>query len=573
MRLLPYLEMLASGAIQKAHGVAAPALLRPADPAHGDYQVNGLMALAKQLGKAPRELAQPVAELLGGLSEIAEATVAGPGFINLRLSLPWLNGVLGEMAGDLARDGVPEATAKQRVVVDFSSPNIAKEMHVGHVRSTILGDSLSRLLRFLGHEVLSDNHVGDWGTGFGLLIVGMRRFGDESKLSSSPVQELERLYREATAAAKTDPTVQEQARAELAKLQQGDAENLALWRRFVDATRVELDKIYERLGVKFDLWRGESAYEPMLPGVIELLLERGLAREDDGALCVFFEDDPLLSKVKTPFIVKKRDGAYLYSTTDIATVLYRRDELRTERALYVVDQRQKLHFQQLFATMRKLGVEMQLQHVGFGSILGTDGKPLKSRAGDVIKLAALLDEAQERAAALFQAEGIEIESERRDELARTVGIGAVKYADLSQSRESDYRFDWDKLITLKGNSGPYLQYAHARIQAIFRKGDVTPEALVAQHGLLLTHEAEIALGKQLLRFPDALYEAADGLLPHLICDHLYSLSRVFSSFYEQCPVLKAEGNAQPTRLLLSWLTARQLKRGLELLGIEAPDRM
>ena len=566
-----FLEELASEAIERAHGVRVPAALRPAEAEHGDYQVNGVMALAKQLRKKPRDMAEPVAIALAAHEAIAEAEVAGPGFINLKLDPAWLARELLAVARDGERDGVPQASKRERIVVDFSSPNIAKEMHVGHIRSTILGDAIQRLLRFLGHDVLSDNHVGDFGTQFGMLIVGMRRFGKEAALASNPVQELERVYRLVSAEMGPNPTVAEQARAELKKLQDGDPENVALWRRFVDATRVELDRVYGRLGITFDLWRGESAYEAMLPGVVQQLIERGIAREDAGALCVFFEDDPALGK--SPFIVRKKDGAYLYSTTDIATVLYRKAELGTERSIYVVDQRQKQHFQQLFATVRKLGVEMELEHVGFGSVLGTDGKPLKSRSGDLIKLAALLDEAEERTAALIAQEGIEVERDRKAELVRMVGVGAVKYADLSQNRLTDYRFDWDKLITLKGNSSPYLQYAHARVCSIFRKGDVAVAALAGGGAPQLTEPAEVALGKQLLRFADTVHDAARSSEPHQLCEHLFALAKLFSAFFEQCPVLKAEEPQRHSRLLLCWLTQRQLARGLGLLGIDAPDRM
>jgi arginyl-tRNA synthetase len=572
MRLWPYLEQLAAQAIEQAHGVAAPALMRPADPANGDYQVNGVMGLAKQLGRPPRELAQPVADALAKAEAVAAAEVAGPGFINLRLSLPWLGRALSELARDTERDGVPRVERPRKTVLDYSSPNIAKEMHVGHLRSTIIGDALYRLMHFLGHEVVRDNHIGDYGTQFGMLIVGMRAFGSEATLEQAPLQELDRVYKLANARAEQDPAFAAQARSELAKLQAGDPQNRALWQRLVDTTRRELDKLYARLGVEFDLWRGESAYEERLPGVIALLLERGIAREDQGAICVFFDEDGAPGKSLPPFIVRKQDGASLYSTTDIAAVLQRQQE-GFERAVYVVDQRQKLHFQQLFATVRRLGVEMELEHVGFGAVLGKDGKPLKARAGEVIKLSALLDEAEERAAKLIAEEGLASELERKQELARSVGIGAVKYADLSQNRASDYRFDWDKLISLKGNSGPYLQYAHARIGAIFRKGELDPAALATEQPLLLEHEAECALGKQLLRFPDVVYEAEATSAPHVLCEHLYALARLFSGFYEQCPVLKAEAESRRTRLLLCWLTARQLQRGLALLGIDAPERM
>jgi arginyl-tRNA synthetase len=573
MLLLAYLEELAAQAIERAHGVKAPALLRPADPVHGDYQVNGVIALAKQQRQNPRELAQKVADVLAGFEPISSAEVAGPGFINLRLSLPWLGRALAEVARDTEREGVPLAERRQKIVVDYSAPNIAKEMHVGHIRSTIIGDSLYRTLGFLGHAVTGDNHVGDWGTQFGLLIVGLRELAPDADLDSAPIEVLERVYKAASAKAKEDPAFAARARAELAKLQKRDPENLAAWQRMIDATKHELDKLYAKLGVRFDLWRGESAYEDMLPEVVKLLLDRGVAKTDQGAVCVFFDDDPELARVKTPFIVQKSDGAFLYSTTDIATVLWRQQHLGTERALYLVGLPQKLHFQQLFSTVRKLGVQMELEHVSFGSVLGKDGKLLRTRAGDSIKLAELLSEAEERATKLIQEEGLEIEAAKVPELARAVGIGAVKYADLSQNRSSDYRFDWDKMISFKGNSGPYLQYAHARIAAIFRKGELNPTAPAEGATLELAHDAEVALGKQLLRFADVVHDAAQNSTPHVICEHLYELARQFSSFYEQCPVLKAEGETQRTRIALCWLTARQLRRGLFLLGIETPERM
>lgn len=571
MLLQGYLDELAGQAIEQAHGVRVPALVRAADPAHGDYQVNGVMGLAKQLGKKPRELAEPVAAALAAHEAVASAEVAGPGFINLKLEPEWLGRALLEVARDAERDGVPVAAKRERIVIDFSSPNIAKEMHVGHIRSTFIGWALDRLLRFVGHDVISDNHIGDYGTQFGLLIVGMRRFGDEAALDAEPVKELERVYRLATTEAKADPAVAEQARAELKKLQDGDPANVATWQRFVAATRVELDRIYARIGVSFDMWRGESAYESMLPAVIEQLLARGIAREDQGALCVFFEDDPSLGT--TPFIVRKKDGAFLYSTTDIATVLYRKQELGADRSIYVVGLTQKQHFQQLFATIRKLGVPIELEHVGFGSVLGADGKLLRTRAGDTVKLAALLDEAEERAAALIKEERLDVEPERLPEVARLVGIGAVRYADLSQNRNSDYRFDWGKLISLKGNCGPYLQYAHARPCSILRKGEVTPQQLAALGEPRLEHPAEAALAKQLLRFGDAVHDATRTSEPHLLCEYLYALARAFSTFIEACQVLKADEPQRSSRLLLCWLTQRQLARGLGLLGIEAPQRM
>ncbi|HEX7480409.1 MAG TPA: arginine--tRNA ligase [Polyangiales bacterium] len=576
MRLERSLEELARRAIAEALGVAAPGMLRPATNAgHGDYQVNGVMPLAKEQRKPPRELAGPVAERLRAASMLESAEVAGPGFINLRLRPSWVAEQLHAMARDTEREGVPAADQPLRVVVDFSGPNIAKQMHVGHLRSTIIGEAVCRLLRFVGHDVIGDNHLGDWGTQFGLLIMGIRNYGSEQALDASPIDELERVYRLASAASKEDAVFAEGARAELAKLQRGDPDNRALWQRFISATRVELDKIYARLDIHFDHWLGESAYEEMLPGVVEDLKRRGLAREDQGAMCVFFDspdDAPELSK--SPFIVQKKDGAYLYATTDIATVVYRRDHFQAERALYFVDPRQSLHFKQLFALVKKLGVRMQLEHISFGSVLGKDGKPLKTRDGQVIRLSDLLDEAENRAAARMREEGLGLSDEQVQQLAPIVGIGAVKYADLMQNRLSDYQFDWDKMISFKGNAGPYLQYAHARIQAIFRKGEVDPATLIGSTTISLAHDAELALGKQLLRFADVVHQAAELSSPHLLCDHLYALARQFSVFYEACPVLRADDPAQRSgRLVLSWLVARQLRTGLRLLGIQVPERM
>ncbi len=571
MRLERSLEKLARQAIADALGVDAPPLLKPANPAHGDYQVNGALPLAKEQQRPPRELATKVAERLAGEPMLAAAEVAGAGFVNLRLHPTWVAEQLLAMARDAEHEGVPPADQLQRVVVDFSGPNIAKQMHVGHLRSTIIGDAICRLLRFVGHTVIGDNHLGDFGTQFGLLIVGVREFGSEAALAADAIEELERVYKLATAKSKDDPSFAEAARLELAKLQRGDADNRALWQRFIAATRVELDKIYGRLDIHFDAWLGESAYETLLPGVVKELEAKGLARQDQGALCVFFEDEPELGK--SPFIVQKKDGAFLYATTDIATVLYRRDHFHADRAIYVVDQRQSLHFKQLFSVMKKLGVPMELSHVGFGSVLGKDGKPLKTRDGQVIRLSALLDEAETRAAARMREEGLSLDETQITELAPIVGIGAVKYADLMQNRLSDYHFDWDKMISFKGNAGPYLQYAYARIQAIFRKGEIDPKSLASTQALTLAHDAELALGKQLLRFADVVHQAAEQSAPHLLCDHLYALARLFSLFYEACPVLRAEPAERTGRLLLCWLAARQMRTGLGLLGIAVPERM
>jgi arginyl-tRNA synthetase len=581
MRIERFLDEVGREAIQAALGLSAPAVLRPtSDSKLGDYQINGLLPLAKQLAKKPRDLADAVAAKLREHEAIAVADVAGPGFINLRLSETWLATQLSLTLPDLARDGVPEAGQRERVIVDFSSPNIAKQMHVGHLRSTIIGAALVRMLRFLGHEVIGDNHIGDWGTGFGLLIVGLRELGDEAALAREPIVELERVYKAANDRAKADPAFADAARAELAKLQAGDAENTRLWQRFVDVTKVELDKIYERLGVQFDTWYGESFYNAQLPQVIERLKERGLAREDQGALCVFFQElegvPEELKKQKEPMIVQKKDGAFLYSTTDIATLFYRHDVQKAARVIYVVDMRQGTHFKQLFALGTLLGLgDMRTEHLGFGTVLGKDGKPLKTKAGTAVTLASLLDEAEERALQRLseaKSEGkVDLGDGELRELARAVGIGAVKYADLHQNRASDYQFDLDKMITFQGNAGPYLQYAYARVQSIFRKGGLALDA--AQGPLTLEAPEEQRLGRVLLRFGEVVHQASEQGLPHLISDHLYELAKAYSTFFEACPVLKAEGALRDSRLALCALSARQIRRGLALLGIQAVERM
>ncbi len=585
MLLERYLEEIGSKAIQTAFGLEGPrpAIVRPTtDPRFGDFQLNGAMPLGKELGKPPRELAQPIAEALAGVDAIDKAEVAGPGFVNIHLARGWIASKLDEALRDVGRDGVPEVEEVSKIVVDFSSPNIAKQMHVGHLRSTIIGDAIARILAFMGHDVVRDNHIGDWGTQFGLLIVGMREWGDEAALERDPIMELERVYKLASERAKDEEAFAEQARVELAKLQSGDAENRKLWEHFVEVSRGSLDRVYAELDVSFDLWLGESAYHDALPGVVEDLLERGIAREDDGAVCVFWDDvkdaPKSLRKQKTPFIVRKKDGAFLYSTTDIATVLYRRDELDADRALYVVDNRQALHFLQLFAVMKLLGVEMDLEHIGFGTVLGKDGKPLRTRdaSGQVITLVSLLEESKQRARQRIEegiAEGrLRVRPEEMDEVCRVVGIGAVKYADLRQNRLSDYQFDWDKMISFQGNAGPYLQYAYARSVSIFAKGGLDMDAAL-DATIALDVPAELALGKQLLRFSDVVFQAGATSQPHLICEHIYELARAFNGFYADCPVLDAKGATRDSRLALTALTARQIRRGLGLVGIGVVDRM
>jgi arginyl-tRNA synthetase len=582
MRIERFLDGLGRAAIARALGVEAEPALRPTgDPKHGDYQLNGVLPLSKQLKQNPRALAEKVAqELLGASDAIERAEVAGPGFINIQLSDGWLAHELALQVRDRARDGVPRSEQVERVVVDFSGPNIAKQMHVGHLRSTIIGDALVRLLRFVGHEVVGDNHLGDWGTQFGLLIVGMRELGDAAALEADPIVELERVYKLASERAKGDAQFAAEARAELAKLQSGDANNTALWQRFVAVTKQELDKVYERLDVHFDTWHGESFYNPMLADTVALLEARGLVTVDQGAKCLFFAELDVpeeLKKQKEPMIVQKQDGAFLYSTSDIATVRYRAEEQRAQRAIYVVDMRQSLHFKQVFAVAKLLGLSLRCEHLGFGSVLGKDGKPLKTRdaTGKAITLASLLDEAEQRALARLseaKAEGkLDLSDDELAGLARAVGIGAVKYADLHQNRASDYQFDFDKMISFQGNAGPYLQYAYARVRSIFRKGELELDQV--EGPIVLEAPAERVLARTLVRFGEVVHQATESGLPHLVTDHLYALAKAYSAFFEACPVLKAEGAERVSRLALCALTARQLQRGLGLLGIQTVERM
>lgn len=589
MLLESYLEDLAATALQDALSLdeKPAALLRPTqDPKFGDYQSNGVMPLAKKLGKNPRELAGPVAEKLVESEAIAKAEVAGPGFVNITLSTAWLAEVLAEDLGSETL-GVPSVAKPETIVVDFSSPNIAKQMHVGHLRSTVIGMAVVKLLRAVGHEVIGDNHLGDWGTQFGLLIVGMREFGDEAALKENAIAELERVYKASSAKAKEDEEYAAAARAELAKLQSGDADNRALWQHFVETTRATLDRVYDRLDITFDEWLGESAYDEMLPSVCEKLLSAGIAREDQGALCVFTselaKDDRFqakipkkLAKQKSPFIVRKGDGAFLYSTTDIATVLYRKEKFGADRSVYVVGQPQHLHFSQLFTVMDLLGIEMRMDHVAFGSVLGTDGKILRTRGGETIRLEMLLDEAEQKARERIE-EGREsgilrIPDEDVEEAVKAIGIGAVKYVDLSQNRTSDYKFDLDKMVEFKGNAGPYLQYSYARARSIFAKGETDFESYRVDT-ISLGEDAEIALARRLARLGDVVHKAAESYQPHLLADHLYGVATDFNKFYAACPVLSSEGETRATRLALTALAGKQLRYGLGLLGIRTIERM
>lgn len=554
-----------------ATGTTTMALVHPtANTQFGDYQANGIMAAAKTRKMNPRDLAQKVTALFDPAEIPATWEIAGPGFINFRLDPAWLGRAVLAAARD-ERLGLEPTTRPETIVVDFSAPNASKAMHVGHIRSTIIGDALARMLRFLGHTVITDNHIGDWGTPFGMLIVGYRTILDRAAYERDPLAELERIYKIVQARTKSDPAVAAQAREEIVKLQKGDPENLALWQEFMAVSHQSLDRIYARLNVQFDQWLGESFYEPLLPAVVQELQEKGLAQFSEGALCIFYDDDPELAG--TPFLVQKQDGAFLYATTDLATIKYRAETFHPDRIIYVVDSRQQLHFKQLFAAARRWGYSMALEHVGFGTILGDDGKPIKTREGEPIKLEALLDEAEERARVIAHDKTPDLSPEELTRIARVVGIGAVKYADLLQNRTADYRFSWDKMLALDGNTAPYLQYVYARIRSIFRKGNLEnwQPALKMEVRLLAPEEQDLA--KQMIRWGDTLLEVERTYKPNILAAFLYDLATKFNLFYQAHAVLKAPEEFRPTRLLLCDLTARYIRKGLELLGIETLEAM
>ena len=560
-------------------------LVRPCpDPKFGDYQSNALMALAKERKMNPRQLATDVVAKLDVAEWCEKVDVAGAGFLNFRLKPSALAQALQNAARG-AHLFFDQTGQPQTVVIDFSSPNVAKPMHVGHIRSTILGDSLARTLRLLGHRVVTDNHIGDWGTQFGKLIVGWKTKLDRAALAADPIAEMERLYKMVNAAGESDATVLERARQELVKLQSGDQENLAVWQEMIKLSEAQFDTIYGRLGVKFDHTYGESFYNDRLKGVVQELRDKGVARESDGAIAVFSDgtlpqkQDPFLKHEDgewkpNPFLIQKSDGAANYATTDLATLAYRLQTWQPDEIVYVTDGRQQLHFQQLFATFRRWHPEakVKLAHVWFGSILGDDGKPFKTRSGETIKLADLLDEAGERAFQVVSEKNPDLPEAQRREIARVIGLGAIKYADLVPNRQSDYVFSWDKMLALNGNTAPYLQYAYARIRSIFAKGGIADADLKAEE-VSPTAPEELMLARHLLNFGLTLEAAAEEHRPNFLCNYLFELAGLFARFYENCPVLKAEPAERASRLVLCELTARVLKQGLDILGIETVEQM
>ena len=542
--------------------------LTPAtDPRFGDYQTNAALVLAKQRGEKPRAIAEKIIAHLD-VAEISEPPqVAGAGFINFTLRAD----VVAKRATALLQDerlGVARTTSPRRIVIDFGSPNVAKPMHVGHIRSTVLGDSLARIASFLGHEVIRDNHIGDWGTQFGMVIYGWKNLLDRERLQRDPIAELVRIYKETNERATADPAVREAARQELVKLQAGEKENFSIWQECVTLSLREFEKTYEILNIHYDIQRGESFYNDRLPGVVERLLDARIAEVSEGAVCVFFPDIPELAD--KPAMIRKRDGGYNYATTDVATVDYRINDLKADTVWAVVGAPQILHFKQIFEIARREGYKAEFRHIPFGSILGEDRKLMKTRSGENVPLRELLDEAVARARKIVEQKNPELSEEEKSDVARKIGIGAIKYADLSQYRMTDYVFSWDRMLSLQGNTAPYLQNAYVRIRSIFRKAG---EEISSAPPIILAEQTELQLAKRVTQFAEIVPAVLNDFRPNVLANYLFELANSFHAFYEACPVLKADEPTRTSRLALSELTARTLRRGLDLLGIQVPEKM
>ena len=555
-----------------------PAVSVAQDARFGDYQSNAAMMLAKRVGMNPRELASKVMEAMD--SSLASTEIAGPGFINFRIHPECLAARAEQMLHD-ERLGVAKVAQPKTIVIDFSAPNVAKPMHVGHIRSTIIGDTLARLARFLGHTVISDNHIGDWGTQFGMILWGWKNILDQAELEKNPIDALLDVYKKVNLKCKEDETLLPLCKAELVKLQGGDEENLAIWNKCIAVTKTGLQKIYDQLDIRFDYWLGESAYNDALAPLVDKLLADGIARESDGAVCVFSDgyhkpqEDPFLVQkdgewAPVPAIIRKADGGFLYATTDLATLDYRTENFKADAIWYVVGAPQEKHFKQIFDIERMRGVSGDFRHVAFGSILGKDRRPFKTRSGDTVSLQDVIDEAIERATKVVEEKSPDMPEDEKASVAKAVGVGAIKFAELSQNRLSDYIFDWDKMLALTGDTAPYLQNSYVRVRSIFRKID---GEFTAPEKLTLSEPAELTLARLLVRYAEVVPATLDDCKPNLLAAYLYELAKAFHSFYEACPVLRSEGDTRATRLALCELTSRVLKQGMGLFGITMPDRM
>lgn len=556
-----------SRALSAAGFVVAGEVVPASDPRFGDYQTNVALLLAKERGDNPRAVAQKIIAQL----EIAEwsdpPTIAGAGFINFHLKPEAVAKHAAQLLNN-ARLGVPLAEPLHRIVIDFGSPNVAKPMHVGHIRSTVLGDALARIASFLGHDVIRDNHIGDWGTQFGMVIYGWKNLLDREALARDPIAELVRIYKQTNELSKTDASVRDACRTELVRLQSGDEENLLIWKECVALSMKEFEAAYEILDIHYDIQRGESFYNERLPAIVERLLKSGLAEISEGAVCVFFREIPELAE--RPCIIQKSDGGFNYATTDIATVDYRIRDLAADTIWIVTGAPQQLHFKQIFEIARREGYRADFRHITHGSILGENRKLMKTRSGENVPLRDLLEEAIMRARKIVEEKNPDLTETEKEQIAKIVGIGAVKYADLSQYRMTDYVFSWDRMLSLQGNTAPYLQNAYVRIRSIFRKigGNFT-----VPDELKLSEATELTLAKRLAQFAEVVPQVLNDFRPNLLANYLFELANAFHGFYEACPVLKSEEPVRSSRLALSALTGRTLQQGLNLLGIEVPEKM
>ncbi len=542
-------------------------LTQATDSRFGDYQTNAALILGKQRGENPRDVGAKILERLD-VSDLSESpTVAGAGFINFTLRADAVAKKAAELFAD-ERLGVARSTSPKKIVIDFGSPNVAKPMHVGHIRSTALGDALARIATFIGHDVIRDNHIGDWGTQFGMVIWGWKNLLDREALQRDPLAEIVRIYKETNARSTSDPAVREACRQELVKLQSGDKESTGIWNECVALSMQDFEHVYELLDVHYDIQCGESFYDDRLAGVVDRLLKSKIAEVSEGAVVVFFRGVPELAD--KPCIIRKSDGGFNYATSDIATVEYRINELTRDTVWYVVGAPQTLHFRQIFEIARREGYKADFRHIPFGNVLGEDRKLMKTRSGENVPLRQLLEEACIRARKIVEEKNPGLTDAEKIDIARTIGIGAVKYADLSQYRMTDYIFSWDKMLALQGNTAPYLQNAYVRVRSIFRKaGGSAPKI----DKFVLNESAEITLAKRLCQFAEIVPQVLNDFRPNILANYLFELADGFHAFYEACPVLRSDEPVRGSRLALCDLTGRILQRGLDLLGIKVPEKM
>ena len=569
LRIEKYIEEVFYNAIHKAFPekeVKPLEITIATNEKFGDFQTNFAMMNSKIIGGNPRKIAEELVNNIPENEVIEKLEIAGPGFINIFLKDSFVSKYVGLMTSE--KYEFKELDTHGDIIIDYSSPNIAKRMHIGHLRSTIIGDSVKRLCNFLGYHTVADNHIGDWGTQFGKLIVGYHNWLDKEAYEKNPIEELERVYVEFTKQSEEHPELEDIAREELKKLQDGDEENYKLWQEFIKVSLQEYNKLYTRMGIHFDTYYGESFYHPIMPSVVEELVEKGLAVEDQGAKVVFFDEKDNLH----PCIVQKKDGAFLYSTSDIATIKFRRENYDVNKIIYLTDERQQDHFKQFFKITEMLGWDIEKVHIWFGIMRFADGV-FSTRKGNVIRLEQLLDEGKKRALEIIEEKNPNLSAEEKDNIAEVVGVGAIKYADLSQNRQSPIIFEWDKILSFEGNTAPYLQYSYARIQSILRKAEEIGKPLNEKFDMKISEKAERNLATYLTLFPTMALRAGEAYKPNLLTDYLFELAKKFNTFYNSCPILNQEDDVLFSRLVIIDRVAKTLKTGLDLLGINTVNRM